>query len=59
MTVVTLKPIEGSGNDIDRSVQITKAIKRACYENGEGMALAFVLGCLEIAKSEIMEDQKR
>ena len=36
-----------------------RSIKRACYENGEGLALAFVLGCLEIAKVEILEEQKQ
>ncbi len=58
MSVVKFTAVEGKGNDLDRSVQITEAIKRACYENGEGMSLAFVLGCIEIAKVEIMEDQK-
>jgi hypothetical protein len=58
MSVVRLTAVEGKGNDLDRSVLITEAIKRACYENGEGVALAFVLGCLEIAKVEIMEEQK-
>jgi hypothetical protein len=57
--VTRLTAIDGKGSDLDRSVQITEAIKRACYENGEGLALAFVIGCLEIAKVEIMEDQKR
>jgi hypothetical protein len=56
--VTKFTAVEGKGNDLDRSVQITEAIKRACYENGEGLALAFVIGCLEIAKIEILEDQK-
>ncbi len=58
MSVIKFTPVEGKGTSLDRSVQITEAIKRACYENGEGLALAFVIGCLEIAKIEIMEDQK-
>ena len=59
MSVVKFTSIPGKGSDLDRSVQITEAIKRACYENGEGLPLAFVLGCIEIAKTEIMEDQKQ
>ena len=59
MSVVKFTAHEGRGNNLDRSVQITEAIKRACYENGEGLALAFVLGCLEIAKVEILEEQKQ
>jgi hypothetical protein len=59
MSVVRFTAVEGKGNDLDRSVLITEAIKQACYEHGEGMALAFVLGCLEIAKAEIMEEQKQ
>ena len=59
MTVVKFAAVDGRGNDLDRSLQITEAIKRACYENGEGMALAFVMGCIEIAKAEIMEEQKQ
>jgi hypothetical protein len=59
MSIVRLTPIEGRGTDLDRSVQITNAIKQACYENGDGLALAFVIGCLEIAKAEILEEQKQ
>ena len=59
MSVVNLTAVSGPGNDLDRSKQLTEAIKRACYENGHGMSLAFVLGGLEIAKVEIMEEQKR
>ena len=58
MSVVKFTSHEGKGNTLDRSRQITDAIKRACYENGEGLALAFVLGCLEIAKAEIMQEQQ-
>ena len=39
MSVVKFTAHEGRGNNLDRSVQITEAIKRACYENGEGLAL--------------------
>ena len=59
LSVVKFTAHEGKRNDLDRSAQITEAIKRACYENGEGLALAFVLGCLEIAKVEILEEQKQ
>jgi len=59
MSVVKLVAHDGGGNVLDHSVRITEAIKRACYENGEGLALAFVLGCLEIAKTEIIEEQKQ
>ena len=59
MSVIKFIAHEGKGNDLDRSVQITEAIKRACYDNGEGLALAFVIGCLEIAKIELLEEQKQ
>jgi len=59
MSVVKFTPIDGPGNDLDRSRAMTTAIKQACYETGHGLSLAFVLGCLEIAKWEIMEEQKQ
>ena len=58
MSVIKLTAHEGNGNALDRSVQITDAIKAACYEHGDGLALAFVIGCLEIAKAEILEEQR-
>ena len=59
MSVVKFTAHEGKGNTLDRSEELCEAIKAACYENGEGLALAFVLGCLEIAKVEILEEQKQ
>jgi hypothetical protein len=58
MSVFKLTKVEGNGNTLDRAVQITEAIKDACYKHGEGMAVAFIIGCLEIAKAEILEDQR-
>ena len=58
MTVVKFAQVVGGGTGIDRSVTITEAIKRACYENAEGLPLAFVLGCIEIAKADILKDQE-
>lgn len=58
MSVVKFAKIDGGGTGIDRSAAITEAIKRACYENAEGLPLAFVLGCIEIAKADILKDQE-
>jgi hypothetical protein len=56
MSVIKLQSIEGKGTPVDRSVDLCEAIKAACYEVGDGMALATVIGCLEIAKLEIMQE---
>ena len=42
----------------DRAEELCEAIKAAIYDNAEGMSLAAVIGCIEVAKLEIMEDQR-
>ena len=59
MSVLKFTAIEGKGSDLDRAGVMIEAIKRACYENGGGLPLAFVLGCLKLAEFEIMEDQRK
>lgn len=58
MSVAKLVAVEGSGNSLDRSQQITEAIKQACYDHGDGAPLSLVIGCLEIAKMELMDEAK-
>lgn len=58
MTVQKLVLIEGQGKVLDRAEALCEAIKATCYGVGEGMPLAAVIGCLEIAKAEILEDSK-
>lgn len=56
MTVHKLTIVEGKGTIPDRSEELCQAIKDAVYEIGDGMPIAAVIGCLEIAKLEIMRD---
>ena len=58
MTVVKFAQVEGGGNGIDRSAVIIDAIKQACYDNCAGLPLALVMGCIEIAKADILKDQE-
>ena len=58
MSVVNLTPIKGKGTMLDRSEELCEAIKRACYEVGDGMPVSMVIGCLEIAKTEIIQEQQ-
>lgn len=55
-SVTRFQPIEGSGRGVDRTLELCEAIKDACYRIGEGMPVAAVVGCLEIAKAEIMQE---
>lgn len=57
MTHITLLAKEGKGRTLDRTAELCEAIKNVCYEVGEGMPLAAVIGCLDIAKMEIVRDQ--
>lgn len=58
MSVVKFTAHEGKGNNLDRSEELCEAIKAACYEVGNGMPVSMVIGCLEIAKTEIMQEQQ-
>lgn len=55
MSVVSLTPVNGKGNTLDRSEELCEAIKRAVYEVGDGLPISMVIGCLEIAKMEILQ----
>lgn len=52
-----LSVIPGAGPTEDRADALCEAIKGVIYEHGAGMALAAVIGVLEIAKSEILQEQ--
>lgn len=56
MSVVKLTAVDGKGTSLDRSEELCEAIKAAIYEIGGGMPISTVIGCLEIAKLEIMRD---
>lgn len=49
--------IEGKGREYDRSAELVEAIMEAVYEKAQGMSVAAVVGCLEIAKLEIITEQ--
>jgi hypothetical protein len=57
MSVVKLEPVTGAGTPVDRSAELCRAIKETCYRVGLGMPTAAVVGCLEIAKIEIIQEQ--
>lgn len=58
MSLHPLKPIDGSGRALDRSEELCDAIKEVCYQVGNGMPLSTVIGVLEIAKAEILQEAK-
>ena len=58
MSVVKFTAHDGKGNTLDRSEELCESIKAACYAVGEGMPVSMVIGCLEIAKAEIMREQQ-
>lgn len=58
MTVAKLVAVQGGGSGVDRSQAITEAIKQACYDHGDGAPISLVIGCLEIAKMELLDEAK-
>lgn len=50
-----LRVIEGAGNQGDRAHELLVAIVDVLDEKGEGVSIATILGCLELAKSIILE----
>lgn len=50
--------ITTSGRPLDRAEELTEALKDAVYRFGEGLPIATVIGCLEIAKIEILQDHQ-
>lgn len=59
MNVVSLTPVEGEGRDTDRTGKLVDAIVEAVYDNAEGMPVATVLGCIDLAKMDILRDQEQ
>ena len=54
---VSVKVITGSGTTPERAGELAAAIKALCYDMGDGLSLAAVIGALEIAKLEILQGQ--
>jgi hypothetical protein len=52
-----MQVIEGKGREYDRSAELVEAIMAAVYEKAQGMSVAAFVGCLEIAKLEIISEQ--
>lgn len=52
-----MQVIEGSGREYDRSAELVEAIMEAVYAKAQGMSIAAVVGCLELAKLEIITEQ--
>ena len=53
-----IRVIEGSGREYERSGDLVDAIMQAVYDNAQGMSVAAVIGCLELAKLEILREQE-
>lgn len=52
----------GKGRATDRTAELCEALIDLCYEIGEGMPIASIIGCLELAKAGIIGesvDQQR
>jgi hypothetical protein len=58
MSIVKFTAVEGKGTSLDRSEELCDAIKEVCYRLGEGAPVTMVIGCLEIAKIEILEGHR-
>ena len=58
MSLIKFTAVEGKGTTLDRSEELCEAIKEVCYRIGDGVPLAIVIGCLEIAKTEILNEQR-
>ena len=56
--MINITAIKGSGNSLDRAEEVINAIKDAVYETADGMSFAAVIGCIEIAKLEILKGKK-
>ena len=56
--MINITAIKGSGNSLDRAEEVINAIKDAVYETADGMSFAAVIGCIEIAKLEILRGTK-
>ena len=54
---MSVKVITGSGTTPERAGELAAAIKALCYDMGDGLSLAAVIGALEIAKLEILRGQ--
>lgn len=58
MSVTEFSKIEGAGRGLDRTLELCEAIKEVCYRIGNEMPVAAVIGCIEIAKIEIISEQQ-
>lgn len=52
--MTALRTIKGGAPTTERAGELAAAIKALCYELGDGLSLAAVIGCLEITKLEIL-----
>jgi hypothetical protein len=52
-----IRVIEGKGRTEDRSLVLLDAIVAVVYEAGEGLSVATVIGCLDLAKDVIKAEQ--
>jgi len=52
--MTALRTIKGGAPTPERAGELAAAIKALCYELGDGLSLAAVIGCLEITKLEIL-----
>ena len=48
--------IVGGQSAPDRAGELVEAIKDLVYDQADGLSLALVIGCLEIAKSELLAE---
>ena len=54
--MTALRTIKGGAPTPERAGELAAAIKALCYDVGDGLSVAAVIGCLEIVKMEILRD---
>ena len=54
--MTALRTITGGAPTPERAAELAAAIKAVCYDVGNGLSMAAVIGCLEIVKLEILRE---
>lgn len=58
MSVIKLTALEGDGTPADRTYDLTFEICELIREKGIGMTVANIVGCLEMAKMTIVQENE-
>jgi len=54
--MTSLRTIKAGAPTPERAAELAEAIKAICYDVGDGLSIATVIGCFEIVKIEILRD---